>query len=162
MNIDRPGAPRVGQLWVITVGTIGCGLTSQSHHCRAIPDDLGAIARAFRAPVVVLMPDEGDVLDASAANASTPDQPWKTGRLDAMRRAVEERQVGILTVPCPAGSTASTDAFNRTVISWARRHRVATDPSAAVTCRPGAAANGSAAAVRQSIAELVAQIDQTR
>ena len=162
LNLDRPGATRVGRLWVIAVGMNGCGLTSQSHECRAVPDDVGALARAFRAPIVVLMPDEGDVLDASAANVSPSEQGRTTGRLDAMRRAVEGRQVGILTVPCPAGSTARTDAFNRTVISWARRHRVAVHPSAPVTCRAGAVPIASAAAVHESIAQLVAQIDREK
>ena len=145
LNYAAKGPVGVGSIWGVSLGTAGCGLTSPSSRCRAIPDDLRAIASAFRANAVVLMPDEQDL--------ATTDVRAVTARLDAMRRAVGRRRIGILTVPCGQGLADARVAFNATLTAWARRHHVAIGPTD--PCGAGTLPVASPAVVWQSIAKLM-------
>ena len=145
LNFVSKGAVGTGSMWGLALGTSGCGLTSLSPRCRAIPEDLRALAGAFRANAVVFMPDEHDLAEH--------DRRAVTARLEAMRHAIGRRPVGILTVPCVQGIAEARHAFNATLTTWARRHRVAID--GAVPCGAGKLPDASATVVWQSIAKLI-------
>ena len=156
LNLAAGGATGAGTNWVVFVGTPGCGLTSLSPTCRAVPDDLAAIATTFRSGVVVLMPDDRDVVDAVADSGRGTRRV--IARLDAIRRAVESRRVGLIRPPCGIDASAARAEFDAATTRWARQHRVAVAPSMSVDCRSGAAHETSIDAVRRSIDQLARRL----
>jgi hypothetical protein len=96
-----------------------------------IPDDLAALARTYRADVVVAMLDPQDVAAAAAP-------AWRstatTHTLDGMLRSSRPRGFVVLDPPCALGDQAGRARLTETVHEWAARHRVGVDPADPRTC----------------------------
>jgi hypothetical protein len=106
----------------LPLGVFGCGLTGPGAKCRAIPDDLAALAEHYGAQAVVAVLDLPDVSAAASAGwrADTVEQS-----LERMRRAAGGRRFAVIAPGCGLGIPAAARTRLVGVIeAWATRRGV--------------------------------------
>ncbi len=121
-------------IYGVSIGSYGCGLTGESTSCRETPDDLAALAGAYRADAVVLMPDAADLGGFSSGMDVAHRAERLLVRFDQLKAEVGKRRIVVLEVPCNAWPARSRAEFNRIIRSWANRRDVPIGDSGFAEC----------------------------
>ncbi len=114
----------------MSLGILGCGLTSRSQRCVNVSGDIPALRFAFKPRWLVLVPERSDL-----AALAGPDTAGATERrLDESLSGARPSGVVLVVDPCLVPRGSAGDARLR---SWADRHRVrVVDRSQSTPCDP--------------------------